>query len=249
MAEGYREDLAYIHDAGYGAPARGASLVLLEALKGAGLDSGRVVDLGCGGGLLAEALAGAGYEVVGIDLSPHLIDLARRRVPGATFRVGSLWAADLPPCVAVSAIGECVNYLFDDAGTGTRLADLFQRVARALAPGGIFLFDAAGPGRVPEPGPARTFAEAADWAVLVTAEEDPEHATLTRRITSFRRVGALYRRDEEVHRLHLYSPALVEDYLRQAGFPVHILDGYGPVPLPPGQVGFLARKVGPARGD
>jgi 2-polyprenyl-6-hydroxyphenyl methylase / 3-demethylubiquinone-9 3-methyltransferase len=37
----------------------------------------RVLDVGCGGGLLAEALAGAGARVTGIDLAPGMIEVAR----------------------------------------------------------------------------------------------------------------------------------------------------------------------------
>lgn len=42
------------------------------ALRGA-----RVLDVGCGGGLLSEALAGEGAEVVALDLAPELIEIAR----------------------------------------------------------------------------------------------------------------------------------------------------------------------------
>jgi len=42
------------------------------ALKGA-----RVLDVGCGGGILSEALARAGANVVGIDLAPRVLDVAR----------------------------------------------------------------------------------------------------------------------------------------------------------------------------
>ena len=41
--------------------------------------------------------------------------------------------------------------------------------------------------------------------MLVTNEEDRRHRFLTRRITSFRRVGDLYRRDQEVHRQRLIA--------------------------------------------
>lgn len=42
------------------------------ALRGA-----RIADVGCGGGLLSEALAGAGADVVAIDLAPEVIEVAR----------------------------------------------------------------------------------------------------------------------------------------------------------------------------
>src|SRR5213083_2321791 len=58
-------------------------------------------------------------------------------------------------------------------------------------------------GREPGPGPQRSYREGDDWVVLVAAQED--HKLLTRRITIFRRVGELYRRDYEVHRLRLFK--------------------------------------------
>lgn len=41
------------------------------------LDGARVLDVGCGGGLLSEALAKAGAQVTGIDLAPDLIKVAK----------------------------------------------------------------------------------------------------------------------------------------------------------------------------
>jgi SAM-dependent methyltransferase len=240
MTDAYGEDLAYIHDAGFGHFATNAAPLLLEGLRRRGLDSGLVVDLGCGSGILAEAISTAGYEVLGIDISPAMVAMARDRVPNGRFRVGSLLAAELPPCVAVAAVGECFNYLFDSGNTGQGLVALFRRIYGALSRGGQFVFDVAGPGRVPVP--RRTFTEGDGWAVLVTAEEDRGAAVLTRRITSFRRVGQLYRRDEGVHRLRLMGRAEVASELRGIGYRVRPLAGYGPLRFPPGHAGFLASK-------
>lgn len=41
------------------------------------LNGARVLDVGCGGGILSEALARAGADVVGIDLAPRVLDVAR----------------------------------------------------------------------------------------------------------------------------------------------------------------------------
>jgi SAM-dependent methyltransferase len=242
IADAYREDLAAIHDAGYGGMARAAAAVLLDALRRRRADGGLVIDLGCGSGILAGQVAGAGYDVLGIDISPAMIDLARRRVPDGRFEVGSLLTAVLPPCVAVAAVGECVNYTFDPGNSRAALEALFRRVHEALCPGGLLLFDAAGPGRVPGGDPRQGHAEGDGWAVLVTSEEDDRAGILTRRITSFRRVGDAYRRGHEVHRLRLIRHGEVLKPLRALGFRVHTLRAYGDFRLPAGLVGFLARK-------
>src|SRR5271169_3577488 len=101
IKDAYRDDLAYIHDAGFGGVARAAAPVLLYALRHQRILGGLVVDLGCGSGLLARAVCDAGYDVLGIDISEAMAALARNRVPHGQFRVESLLTAQLPPCVAV----------------------------------------------------------------------------------------------------------------------------------------------------
>ena len=242
MGESYGPDLAYIHDVGHSAFARDAAPGLLELLRRAGKVGGLVVDLGCGSGIWAGELRAAGYDVLGIDQSEAMTALARARVPGAEFRTGSFLAADLPACAAVTSIGECFSYLFDKGNTGRALGRLFRRVYGALEPGGLLIFDVVVPGRVPGRGPQRSFREGDDWAVLVTVEEDRRQALLTRRITSFRKVGELYRRTEEVHRLRLSDRSVLAEQLRAAGFRVRSLAGYGRLRFVRGTVGFWARK-------
>ncbi len=236
----YHEDLAFIHDAGYGDMARAAVPVVLDALRQSGLDRGLVIDLGCGSGILAAEVAAAGYDVLGFDISPAMVALARQRVPQGRFHARSFLAAEFPACVAVTAIGEVFNYLFDAGNTDASLGRLLRRIHDALAPGGMLLFDGAEPGRIPG-GAQRAYRESDDWAVLVDADEDGRH--LTRRITSFRKVGKLYRRDHEVHEQRLFRRADLARQLRQVGFRVRILRRYGARQFPAGYVGFLARKT------
>jgi SAM-dependent methyltransferase len=238
----YGDDLAYIHDTGHGAFARAAAPVVLDLLRSAGVSSGLLVDLGCGSGILAREVCAAGCDVLGIDVSAAMIDLARRHAPQAQFRVESFLEAQLPPCVAVTAIGECFNYLFDAGNTKQALRRLFRRIFAALAPGGLLIFDVAGPGRVPGGGPRQIYREGDDWAVLVTAEEDRKRGLLMRHITSFRKVGELYRRDHEVHRLRLLTWSELAEPLREVGFRLRRLSGYGEMSFGPGLTGFLARK-------
>jgi SAM-dependent methyltransferase len=239
--DAYRADLAFIHDAGFGQLAEDAAARLIRTLRRDRIEGGLVVDLGCGSGRLSRRVADAGHDVLGIDISPAMIALARRHVPGGRFHVGSILDAKLPRCVAVAAIGEVFNYLFDAENSPRALAALLGRIHEALEPGGLLIFDVAEPGRANST-PRPVGATGADWAVIAAAEEDRRRALLCRRITSFRRVGASYRRDDEVHWLRLIRRTEIDGLLRALGFQVRVLRAYGPRPFARGHVGFLARK-------
>jgi SAM-dependent methyltransferase len=238
----YGDDLVYIHDTGHGDLARAAAQMVVAILRRGGRERGRVVDLGCGTGIYARALLDAGYEVTGFDLSAPMIETARRRAPEADLRVASFLDADVPGCVAVTAIGECFSYLFDEKVAGQGLDALFTRVHRALEPRGIFLFDVAGPGRLRGASPQRSWREGDDWAVLVETDEDAPSRRLSRSIVTFRRVGDAWRRAGETHVLRLHPRRELETRLRAAGFRVRSLAGYGTLRFAPGHLGFLARK-------
>jgi SAM-dependent methyltransferase len=240
IEDAYRDDLAYIHDVGFGDYARNSAPGLLKILRKAGINSGLVVDLGCGSGLWAAELISAGYEVLGIDISEAMIGIARKRVPLGEFQVGSLLKVKFPHCAAVTSLGECLNYLFDRDNSLNQLRRLFRRVYTALEPGGLFLFDIAEPGR--GKGPGQRHREGPGWAVLVDVDEDGLTNRLARRITTFRRVGSFFRRDEEVHQLQLYSRSEVSKELREVGFRVRTLTHYGEQPMIGGCVAFVARK-------
>jgi SAM-dependent methyltransferase len=240
--DAYGTDLAYIHDAGFGHLARAAGPVALRELRRAGFDGGHVTDLGCGSGILAEILQAAGYGVLGIDASPAMLALAEQRAPKATFRRESILSAAIPRSAAVTAVGECFNYAMDDAHSVESVLQTLARIHDALEPGGFLLFDAAGPGRVPAGG-ARNFAEGPDWAILFAAQESDDHRTVTRRMTTFRRIGDTYRRGAEEHRLTLLPPALLTSALLDIGFRVQAFTAYDDEPLPPGLIGYVAQKA------
>lgn len=237
--QAYRDDLAFIHDDGFGHFADAGAQSLLEVL---GRQQGLVVDLGCGSGILAAAIVEAGYDVLGFDISQAMVDLSRRRVPRGTFRCESILDAKIPSCVAVTAVGEIFNYLFDRRHSLAAVQRVFRRVHDALLPSGVFLFDAALLGRVPG-GKRQAYRLADDWACLYEAEENPRRKLLTRRITTFRRVGDSYRRDSEVHRLRLFERRELVEPLTKLGFSVRAVRRYGTLKFPPGYVGFIARKT------
>jgi SAM-dependent methyltransferase len=242
MGDAYGNDLTYIHDTGHGDLARAAAQTVIAVLRRTGRERGRVVDLGCGSGIFARALLDAGFDVTGFDLSEAMIATARRRAPQADLRVSSFIDAEMPTCVAVTAIGECFSYLFDEKVAGGGLDRLFDRVYRALEPRGLFLFDVASPGRLRGASPQRYWREGEDWAVLVETNENAPERRLTRSITTFRRTGEVWRRDHETHVLRLHGRRELESRLRAAGFRVRAIAAYGRLRFAPGQLGFCARK-------
>jgi len=240
--QGYLTDLAYIHDAGHGGYSLNAAAGLLRILRSRGVTSGLIVDLGCGSGHWARELNRAGYRVLGIDQSPSMIRLARKKAPAAKFHVASFHAVPLPPCDGVTSIGECLNYRFDKRNGRRAMARLFRRVYAALRPGGVFIFDLAGPGRMTTKVPQAHWKEGSDWAVLVSSQADSRDRFLTRRIIAFRKAGRLYRRSEEIHHLELYRPADLVQALVQCGFQCRALSAYGRFRLPPGMAAIVAIK-------
>jgi SAM-dependent methyltransferase len=244
----YGNDLAYIHDAGYGGFAEGAAPGLLELLHRNRIRAGTIVDLGCGSGIWARHLTDAGYQVVGVDISAAMIDLARKRAPDAGFQVGSVHQFAFPPCHAITALGEVLCY----TGGGRHskslklrkpyksLAVIFQKAAAALAPGGALIFDVAEVGLDKNRPP--TFRAGAGWACLVRFEYDASEDQLIRHITSFRQVGPLYRRQQESHHVQLFRRGEIAAMLRRVGLRVRNVRSYGDHHLLPGRIGFIARK-------
>ena len=95
----------------------------------------RALDVGCGDGVIARALARRGVEVLGIDISPRMIDLARSRTDrslAVEYRQADVMTDDLPEGgfdVVVSV--SMVHHLPLDV--------IVPRLARLVAPGGTLL--------------------------------------------------------------------------------------------------------------
>jgi predicted TPR repeat methyltransferase len=116
--------------------------MLREALRAATAARGRpfrfarALDLGCGTGLVAEALRTHCDAIVGVDLSPAMAAAARRKSLYADVVVGDLiafLAAQPESSCDLIVAGDALVYLAD-------LASVCRAVARALAPDSLFAF-------------------------------------------------------------------------------------------------------------
>ena len=108
---------------------------LPEDLRGA-----RVLDAGCGTGVMAVELAARGAEVVGVDISPQLVDIARRRLPEelggrVSFRAGDMLDAGLGRFDHVVAMDSLIYYDQPDLVRALdRLATAAPQVVFTVAP-------------------------------------------------------------------------------------------------------------------
>lgn len=93
---------------------------------------GQVLDVGCGPGRVTALLRSLGLAAFGIDLSPGMIEIARRDHPELRFEVGSMTALDLPDGELAGIVSWwSVVHLPTDG-----LAEAFAEFHRVLAPGG-----------------------------------------------------------------------------------------------------------------
>jgi SAM-dependent methyltransferase len=103
-----------------------------------GVPGGRVLDLGCGTGRAIPSLLKHGYDVSGCDLSPAMIEVARRSASSIELFVADMRALpDAGPFDLVLCLDDAVNYLLSEQD----LHAAMRSVQRVLAPGGLLIFD------------------------------------------------------------------------------------------------------------
>jgi SAM-dependent methyltransferase len=127
----------------------------LETIDRHGTPGGRVLDVGCGTGFLLEALAGRGYSVIGVDLSPESVALAQERLEriGAAdrleARVGSAYEPPEGPFDLI-ALTDVLEHLEDPRAC-------LRALRAVMAPDGLLVIST--PNRRSLPGARRFAAE------------------------------------------------------------------------------------------
>ena len=108
---------------------------LLDRFAASVRDVGPACDIGCGPGHVARYLHERGVQVCGVDLSPAMVEQARRLTPGVEFRQGDMMALDRPDS-AWAGIAAFYSIIHIHRGDMARALGELRRVLR---PGGLLL--------------------------------------------------------------------------------------------------------------
>ena len=101
-----------------------------------------VLDLGCGTGTLTELLCQKGYDMIGVDNSPQMLEIAMEKREesgsGILYLLQDMRELELYSTVGtVLSVCDSLNYLLEEK----ELLQVFRLVDNYLYPGGLFLFD------------------------------------------------------------------------------------------------------------
>lgn len=113
---------------------------LEELLKEYGVQDGLVLDLGCGTGTMTELLAADGYDMIGVDNSEEMLEIAREKQIKSgheiLYLLQDMREFELYGTVgAVFSICDSLNYITEPE----ELKQVFRWVNNYLDPGGIFI--------------------------------------------------------------------------------------------------------------
>lgn len=196
---------------------------LTGLLKECGVTEGLVLELGCGTGNVTRLLAGEGYDMIGVDNAPDMLEIAMEKKEAdqqdILYLLQDMREFELYGTVkAVVSICDSMNYIIEEED----LLQVFRLVNNYLDPKGIFIFDMNTEYKYREILGENTIAENREdasfiWDNFYDEEEQINEYDLALFIPEEIQGETLYRKYEEVHYQRAYSLETVKNLLEQAG--------------------------------
>ena len=182
-----------------------------------------VLDLGCGSGRMTVELARRGYDMVGVDSSPEMLNVARESAEDAGLSERCLWLLQDMCGFELYGTVEAVVCCLDTLNHLTSYRDLrkaLSLVHNYLVPGGLFLFDVNSREKFEAVYADNAYTFASDDAFCVWQNEyNPKTHIADFYVTLFTEESdGRYLRSEEVTRERMYPTAMLLRELRAAGF-------------------------------
>lgn len=195
-------------------------LKFIEAvLQTSGKAPQTALDLACGTGSMSVLLAERGLRVLGADISEEMLTVAQQKAADMEnppyFIRQPMQRLRLPePVELVVCLLDSLNYLDEPDDCPA----VFERVYKALTPGGVFLFDINTPCKLRGLDGQVFLDENEDSYCVWRAEFDRQENRCYYGIDLFRRQGTLWSRSFEQHCEYAYDPQMLVRWLTEAGF-------------------------------
>lgn len=193
---------------------------LTSLLQENGVLDGLLLDLGCGTGSLTELLAKKGYDMIGVDISGDMLQLAmeKRERSGADilYLLQDMREFELFGTVrAVVSICDSMNYIL----SLEELTQVFRLVNNYLDPSGVLIFDLNTEYKYREILGTSTIAEDREESSFIWENDYQEEDRINEYdLTLFiQEEGELYRKYQETHYQRAYSLEEVKAAIREAG--------------------------------
>ena len=226
---------------------------LEDRLKEYGVKDGLVLELGCGTGSMTELLAEKGYDMIGVDNSEDMLEIAmEKRIESGhdiLYLLQNMQEFELYGTVrAIVSVCDCVNYVTEK----NELQEVFRLVNNYLDPEGLFLFDMNTIHKYRDILGDTTIAENRDEGSFIWDNSyDPENGLNIYELAVFLpREDGLYEKAEEVHCQKAYSQEEIEELIREAGMELlEVYDAYTGRPAADDseRLFFIAREKGKAK--
>lgn len=191
---------------------------IIAILKEYGIEDGLVCELGCGTGKMAKILSDCGYDMIGIDSSADMLDIAlesRSNEGRILYLNQDMKEMELYGTVrSVISVCDSMNYLLSE----DELLTTFRLVNNYLDPKGIFIFDMNTKYKYEELLSDNVFAENRDETSFIWENYyDEEDCVNEYDLTLFVKEGELYRKYEEVHYQKAYDTDTIIDLIERSG--------------------------------